>query len=249
MKSAKVKQACDSCHTRKIRCDGPEVIPCYNCQASGAQCSYHTIPKKKGPRGPSKKTPKAVLKMQLRLCQDQLKTLEDGIHDIASSPSSPSSSDGDTSSQISGTLFVPSPLLSHEMALQYVDIFFTDIYAIAPFLPRENLYTRIRSFRTSAATYALISSLCAATVSQLHCNLQLFASSDIPFDTALSRADFFIAEAKRARLSHEYSDRPATYDICTSFFLFSALSNLERHNSAWFYLREAVTMLQVLGLD
>src|SRR2546430_2844811 len=45
----KVRQACDCCHARKIRCDGKN--PCANCQITELQCTYLAVPKKKGPKG------------------------------------------------------------------------------------------------------------------------------------------------------------------------------------------------------
>src|SRR5271170_3597577 len=48
-KLAKVKQACDCCHARKIRCDGNQ--SCVNCQMADLRCTYLAMPKKKGPKG------------------------------------------------------------------------------------------------------------------------------------------------------------------------------------------------------
>ncbi|KAF0331244.1 putative sucrose utilization protein SUC1 [Colletotrichum asianum] len=48
--SSRIRQACDVCHTRKIRCDGRR--PCMNCRLARVDCTYNAVPKKTGPKGP-----------------------------------------------------------------------------------------------------------------------------------------------------------------------------------------------------
>ncbi|KXS20701.1 hypothetical protein M427DRAFT_87225, partial [Gonapodya prolifera JEL478] len=50
-KNAKRKRstkACDTCHRKKIRCNGE--LPCSNCSHSKHQCAYTPSAKKRGPR-------------------------------------------------------------------------------------------------------------------------------------------------------------------------------------------------------
>lgn len=61
--------------------------------------------------------------------------------------------------------------------------------------------------------------------------------------------DFLISEAIRARRFCNYTECPSLTTVQTSFFLFSAFFCLGNDNSAWFYLREAITLLQLLRLD
>lgn len=95
----------------------------------------------------------------------------------------------------------------------------------------------------------MVTSLCAAIASQVQPDQQSASSvhssaSDLPHTP-----DFFINEAKRAKAANpNYIEKPMLKDAQTNFFLFAALFNLDRHNSAWFYLREAMTMLQMLRL-
>lgn len=51
----KVRQACDSCRGRKIRCDG--IRPCANCLHVSCECTYLAVPKKTGPKGRRKARP------------------------------------------------------------------------------------------------------------------------------------------------------------------------------------------------
>lgn len=61
--------------------------------------------------------------------------------------------------------------------------------------------------------------------------------------------EFLISETIRARRSCNYTGCPSLTTVQTSFFLFSAFFCLGDDNSAWFYLREAITLLQLLRLD
>ncbi|KAL0941933.1 C6 transcription factor [Colletotrichum truncatum] len=47
------KRACDSCRQRKVKCDTEQ--PCANCRISHLDCTFHTIPRKRGPKTPREK--------------------------------------------------------------------------------------------------------------------------------------------------------------------------------------------------
>ena len=95
----------------------------------------------------------------------------------------------------------------------------------------------------------MITSLCAAIASQVQPDQQSASSVHSNASDLLHTPDFFINEAKRAKAANlNYIEKPMLKDAQTNFFLFAALFNLDRHNSAWFHLREAMTMLQMLRL-
>jgi hypothetical protein len=104
-------------------------------------------------------------------------------------------------------------------------------------------------FQTSPEIYGLVTSLCAAISSQVQPDQQSASSVHSSASDLLHTPDFFINEAKRAKAANpNYIEKPTLIDAQTNFFLFAALFNLDRHNSAWFHLREAMTMLQMLRL-
>ncbi len=240
--ASKVKQACDCCHARKIRCSGGQ--PCTNCRTTSLECSYLSIPKKKGPKGPSKRVPRAVQRMKLQQAHQTL----------PKAPSSSSSSSFSSSKNAPGSyidsqhhIFEPSPLISEKLVDRYVDSFFKNKYPITPILHRHKFSASLAYLQTSPEIYSLVTSICAAIASQSQADQHSMGSPDnLPSDTV--SADFFINEAKRARHFRDFDDKPTLEDVQTGFFLFAALFNLDRHNSAWFYLREAMTMLQLLNL-
>jgi uncharacterized Zn finger protein (UPF0148 family) len=246
-KPPKIRQACDCCHARKIRCDG--TIPCANCQTTNLSCTYLAIPKKKGPKGPSSRTPRAVLKMQMR--QEQLKQPETLLADVRpkSSPSHSSPSrDQPISPDILSRGFEPSPLLTMQVAEQHLESFFAHKYPVTPILHRDRIYHSLKDFHTSPEIYALVTSMSAAVISQTQPDVGSVSSPQSSTVDPLSTPDFFINEAKRARTYREYVEKPTLSDVQTSFFIFATLFNADRHNSAWFSLREAITMLQMLRL-
>lgn len=126
-KPPKIKQACDCCHARKIRCNGAS--PCNNCQTTSLLCTYLLIPKKKGPKGPSTRTPRAVLKM--RMNQEQSAKSDTSLPDIKPAMSPPLVSPIRDNSFPDGLVnrgFEPSPLLSMEVVEKHLDSFFTHKY-------------------------------------------------------------------------------------------------------------------------
>lgn len=129
-KPPKIKQACDCCHARKIRCDGAS--PCNNCQATSLPCTYLLIPKKKGPKGPSNRTPRAVLKM--RMNQEQSAKSDSSLPDIQPAMSPPLVSpirDNTFTDPFTNRRFEPSPLLSMKVVEKHLDNFFAHKYRMS----------------------------------------------------------------------------------------------------------------------
>jgi hypothetical protein len=130
-KPPKIKQACDCCHARKIRCNGAS--PCNNCQATSLLCTYLLIPKKKGPKGPSTRTPRAVLKM--RMNQEQSAKSDTSLPDIQPTMSPPLVSpirDNTFPEFLANRGFEPSPLLSMDVVEKHLESFFTHKYRLLP---------------------------------------------------------------------------------------------------------------------
>jgi hypothetical protein len=129
-KPPKIKQACDCCHARKIRCNGAS--PCNNCQTTSLPCTYLLVPKKKGPKGPSTRTPRAVLKM--RMNQEQSAKSDSSLPDIQPAMSPPRVSpirDNAFADTFTNRGFEPSPLLSMEVVEKHLDNFFAHKYRMS----------------------------------------------------------------------------------------------------------------------
>lgn len=146
-------------------------------------------------------------------------------------------------------LFLPSPSFTYAIAEQHINSFFKHKYPVFPILNRERLLEQLTVFHHSPETYSLIAALCGAVISQTQPDTGSVSSpqSSTGADTTAG-TDFFLGEVKRARQYFDYIEKPTLADVQTSFFLFATLFNADRHNSAWFVLRESMTMLQMMRL-
>lgn len=224
--------------------------PCANCSSTSLPCTYLAVPKKKGPKGPSSRTPRAVLKMQMR--HEQNGVAQGFLADIKPTPISSNGREQQKALPVDLSLparsFVPSPLFTMAIAEQHVESFFTHKYPVFPILNRERFLATLKGFHLSPETYSLVAALCAAVISQTSPDSGSVSSPQSSVLEPTSTPEFFLTEVKRARQYHDYIEKPTLQDVQTSFFLFATLFNADRHNSAWFVLREAMTMMQMMRL-
>ncbi|KAH7327267.1 RING-3 [Rhexocercosporidium sp. MPI-PUGE-AT-0058] len=268
-KAQKIRQACDCCHARKIRCDG--TAPCKNCQITELHCTYLAVPKKKGPKGRRiAKEVKPIPIQRPRIFEQSNPPAPDpaGLqhpihtpvnsanaepHDFSlfniliptpnvlspeNGPSIASSSSAD--SNASG--FRASPLLSAELVKTCLDAFFTHKYPIMPILDLDITYAIIPHLHEMPEQYGLIAALCALILFQPEIIDAPELGSPWP-----SPQDM-INEAVRARGFCDHIEKPTLATIHTSFFLYASMFCLGKDNSAWFYIRESMTCLQLLRL-
>lgn len=252
-KAPKVKQACDACHSRKIRCDG--IQPCLNCTASDSICTYLAVPKKTGPKGPRRSararkdlppslkpslevpqnpSPAVSLSDEPRFSPEQDSAPEDGFSHGAAGPQ-------------------PCTIIPSDVILLGLDAFFKHKYPITPILDRDQIEACLPNLDTSSEVYGLLTACCSVMVLTPELIESSPSSSPATEDSHESRArptlptvDALLSETMRARLSCDWVEHPSLTSVQTSFFLFSAYFCLGKDNSAWFYLREAITTLQTL---
>lgn len=276
----KVKQACDCCHARKVKCNGNQ--PCDKCTALDLPCQFLLVPKKKGPKGPSGRIPKAVLKAGISVrgfygekisSVDRSAIKADPViaGDIASRDGSwdqrpasresidaaPWSFDGISALQMSPLgeewttdvteQFKPSPRVTLEIVQPHIQDLFTHKCTITPIIDPTSFQHLMQSFPTSPRVYALVASLCATSLSQFRKNDDTATSPESNGDNPQSSA-FFVAEAKRARAFFDYASSPVLEDIYTSLFLYNAAHNDYLYALAFYHVREAITMLELLRL-
>ncbi|KAN0089883.1 hypothetical protein V8E51_018462 [Hyaloscypha variabilis] len=242
-KPPKVKQACDCCHARKVRCDGEE--PCANCVAAELRCSYIIVPKKTGPKGPRART--------LPRAYGRLKELPANVNGITARSISPPITPQNTAQRqlpVGSSLdqacgFKPSPLCSSEIIGRCVYGFFAHKYPIMPILDREQVYASLPNLHSHPEQYGLITALCAVIILQPEILGPPGASEGRINADQLPSSELFISETCRARQYCNHIETPTLAAVQTSFFLFAALFPVGKDNSAWFYIREAMTLLQL----
>ena len=265
-KAQKIRQACDCCHARKIRCDGEK--PCKNCQITELQCTYLAIPKKKGPKGRRiAKDVKPVPIQRPRIFehasngppattreQQPIDTASRGTEtndfslfnilnptpNVLSPESGPTVASSSTDDNAS--TFRASPLLSADLVKTCLDAFFTHKYPIMPVLDKDITYAMIPHLNEMPEQYGMVAALCALIVFQPEIIDAPQLGSPWPSSQDL------INEAVRARGFCDHIEKPSLTSIHTAFFLYAALFCLGKDNSAWFYIRESMTMLQILRL-
>lgn len=237
MTTLPAKRACDACHRRKIRCIGSN--PCQNCSQASLSCTYNAVPRKKGPKGN-----RAKVISELRASQH--------YSHLRLKVQKTTNDDFDThGSSLSPTQLRSEGLLSSQMVQECVDFFFENLYPTMPVLDRQTLLSNVQDLDHSLETYLLITSLCAFMMIQPEMKLpgsfvwkgQVLEHGKHTSGVAL------LEEVHRLRRGAEYIESPTLETILASFFLFACYFGLDKHNIAWFYLREATTLTEILGMQ
>ncbi|KAH7413072.1 RING-3 [Cadophora sp. MPI-SDFR-AT-0126] len=250
-KAQKIRQACDCCHARKIRCDGEK--PCKNCQVTELQCTYLAIPKKKGPKG--RRIAKDVKPVALQ--RPKIFEHSSNGQPAATGERQPiyTASRGTETNDFSlFNILNPTPnILSPESGPTVAFSSSADDNAstfrasplftpIMPVLDKEITYAMVPHLNEMPEKYGMVAALCALIVFQPEIIDAPQLGSPWPSSQDL------INEAVRARGFCDHIEKPSLTSIHTSFFLYAALFCLGKDNSAWFYIRESMTMLQLLRL-
>ena len=232
--STPAKRACDACHRRKVRCSSG--FPCRNCEQASLVCTYNAIPQKKGPKGS-----RAKIITELRSTQLQAEhVMKVHKHREATTLSNDYSA------------FTKMPgLLTSRMIDRCIDFFFTHMYPTMPILQRDRLVQEIGNANESVEVYCLLTSLCAFMMIQPGMRLR---RNSMQNGEETDHANTFsgvalLEETLRVRKSHDFVENPTTVTIITSFFLFACYFGLDKHNTAWFHLREATTLAQIIGMQ
>ena len=229
--TAAVKRACDACHRRKVKCIGDgSSRPCKNCSSAGLTCTYNAIPQKKGPKGS-----RAKVISELRETQRQSQLVAAQLNDLPpqSAPYLPRSG-----------------LISVEMITTCVDYFFKYLYPTQPILHRVKVGETIGQMETDVEAYCLSMSLCAYMMIQPNLVLPpgAFEGLEVQPQSSYQLGQMLLQETLRVRKSYDYIESPSVWTVITSFFIFGSYFCLDRHNTAWFHLREATTLVQIMGM-
>ena len=125
----------------------------------------------------------------------------------------------------------------------YLQKYQEKLYPIWPVIDLPDLIDHLEK-DPEQATLAL--SLCAAT------GVQLRLDEDLDRAESARRTclfDQFAKEAERRRSQHDHCDSATVAGVLTSFFLHAYYSKKQKHRSSSLYIREAVTLAQLFGID
>lgn len=229
-----VKRACDACHRRKVKCDG--INPCRNCNTASLNCTYNAVPQKKGPKGSRAKVISALREDQKQ--QSLSAQVQNRLNGIAGPP-------------VAASLTPTAGLLTGEMARECLDFFFTNMYPHMPILNRQRLEQQAPYMDQSLDTYCLLTSLCALMMLQPGMGIpggDPFGLDNMPGANIVS-STVLMEETTRVRKSFDYTESPSLNTLATSYFLFACYYGLDMHEKAWFHLREATTLMHIVGMN
>lgn len=141
-------------------------------------------------------------------------------------------------------------ILSMEMITTCVDYFFANLYPTQPILHRQNVGETIGLMDANVEAYCLVVSLCAYMMIQPNMVLPpgAFEGLEIPPQSSLQLGHVLLHEALHVRKAYDYVEHPSIWSVITSFFFFGSYFCLDKHNTAWFHLREATTLAQIMGM-
>lgn len=136
--------------------------------------------------------------------------------------------------------FFPSPQITDAVVQWCLDAYFKHKYPLTPILNRRQLEESM----SSAESYSLVVACCAI----IALSPEILPPTHAQNDLTLPSTDFLISETLRSRGHCNAVEHPSLIHVQTSFFLYAAFFSMEKDNPAWYYLQEAITMLQTLRL-
>ncbi|KAM3581906.1 hypothetical protein VKS41_006062 [Umbelopsis sp. WA50703] len=140
---------------------------------------------------------------------------------------------------------VESSSLSDSILIPRIAIFFERLHPIIPVFTRAWLFTRLDKShqytdRQFAAMLLAMSSL--SLIQPVHSS----AGSNMKLNTKC--AVNLLKECVRIRSVPTFGKKPTLDMVLTSFYMFACFFGLEEDESAWFRLREAITLGQILKI-
>lgn len=145
-----------------------------------------------------------------------------------------------------------SEIVDQQLVSRCIESFFVELYPTIPIFEKGALLNRAKNMSTSIDNYCLVTSLCAFVLTQPGLRVNDDDSSGGSRLTAqegqiLGKATF--EEAVRIRKLSSFVERPNSDAVVTAFLLFGCCFCLDKHSTAWFYLREAATLAEIIGMD
>ncbi|KAF2863324.1 hypothetical protein K470DRAFT_298015 [Piedraia hortae CBS 480.64] len=220
--SGPVKRACDACHRRKVKCVGNGVLPCKNCSAANLSCTFNAVPQKKGPKGSRAKIISALRETRGH----------GSVLDMA---------------QLSPSGMSRPSMLTDELMWSCIEYFFVNLYPTQPILIRQDMVTAVAEMESNVEAYCLVLSVCAYMLIQPNMTFTADGTKKSPQADA-NFGNSLLQDVLRVRKNYNYVENCTIWSILTSFFIFASHFCLNKHNTAWFHMREATTLTHMMGL-
>ena len=231
----RVRRACDACRARKVRCEGRQ--PCSSCERMGIECAFRHK-QGKGGRKPRVATPAPS------------DGIDESIVPVPEVPSEVPAADyppwvpEPDKEYALGPACSLAPSLPSQALLPLVELFFERLYPIMPVVDRGVLDLLRDNAPLTSHDYCMLTAAAALTAVQLSLQPDI-VQQGFPSLTA----EVLVRECLAERSRSDYIEHATVSTVATSFFLFGYYGNLERHNKARHYLREAIAFAEAIGLD
>ena len=142
-------------------------------------------------------------------------------------------------------------LLNLELINGCMDFFFVQMYPTMPIMHKEQIWRLAADMDASVEAYCLLCSFAAFMLIQPGIEMKggqaLKSLATAHPNPSLGTA--LLDEALRQRKHYDYIEKPSVNAVITSFFLFGCCFGLNKHNTAWYHLREATTLAQIIGMQ
>jgi hypothetical protein len=145
----------------------------------------------------------------------------------------------------------PTPgLLTSDLVKDCATFYFDNMYSQAPILDRRQIEQQMLYMEQNRDAYCLMASMCAFVMLQPGMTMppgDPYNLDMVPGANIVS-AQLLLEEALKVRKGYEYLDSITLNVLATNYFLFACYYGQEMHDKAWYYLREATTMIQMVGM-
>lgn len=143
-------------------------------------------------------------------------------------------------SSLPGTQQVPIQVLN-----SVIDIYDTRMYPVWPVIEVDKLLEQLQEGCGDTTAYILATSLCAATMDQLHLP-PIHHETESGYSVSSEDLE---RECSRAQATCNYRETPNLNHVLKSFFLHVYHAKMDNQNSALLYIQEAILLARLLKLD
>ncbi|KAJ5109904.1 hypothetical protein N7532_002549 [Penicillium argentinense] len=238
-----IKQACDACRRRKIRCN--DTRPCNACQSADLVCRTSLKRQKKGRQGKTANILQELKGKERQIEETNANSLQTTSPGLITAPDRPPPPKRTDRCQFSRT-----PGLVHQKLVQSCsEYFFSRMRGTVPILEPVCLQKQIDRADECLHAYCLVTAFCAFVVTQTgYCVSAAFQNSD---NTASQKQiqDALVEEAVDARKHLDPFMEPVRQSIIIAFLLYGCHIGLGNQRHAYYFLREATTLYTASALD
>ena len=138
-------------------------------------------------------------------------------------------------------------LLSSELIEDCLSYFYENMYPSMPILHKRQAQQCVLEMDFSVEAYCLVCALCAFMAIQPDFHTTAFRNQSS--NSSRSHGLSLLEDVLRTRRSYDQTENHSVIIVTTSFLLSTSYSGMMKHNAAWFHLREAITLSQLLGMQ